>query len=425
MDNNFDDIINFYKSDEISSKANRFKNQVEDFFKLNHKLHSYPLPAIHTIKSRIKSFESLVGKLNRKTNEGKIINKENFFTQITDLIGIRVLHIYLEQFEIIHTEILSQIDNGEWEFYEEPKAYSWDDDTINIYKELGINTIKKDQYTSVHYVVRIKNRDDKPIYCEIQVRTLFEEIWGEIDHTINYPNKTFSIACQSQLKDLSKMIMTGRGMVDSVLKSHREYLQNQNIDAKSNNNGQIIEIVSSNNEKINKFIQNGKSNKNKASHTLLIFSDYAKADEKFPIFESNILTQIISNLRIYNWYVQNPAIELLLEQDLNTLEENQDNSDRLFVLGRNIYQSACGGANNSVDLIQNFISFFEKNSDYVINNIFSGILYEIYFDSKNNLRQNLKANFKNEVFALKVIIRLEESANFIKESLNLTRFNLQ
>ena len=45
------------------------------------------------------------------------------------------------------------------------------------------------------------------ICCEIQVRTLFEEIWGEIDHTINYPHSTESIACKEQLKVLTKLII--------------------------------------------------------------------------------------------------------------------------------------------------------------------------------------------------------------------------
>ncbi|WP_315782452.1 hypothetical protein [Bradyrhizobium sp. SZCCHNPS1003] len=32
-------------------------------------------------------------------------------------------------------------------------------------------------------------RPDSPLSCEIQVRTLFEEIWGEIDHQLNYPRR--------------------------------------------------------------------------------------------------------------------------------------------------------------------------------------------------------------------------------------------
>ena len=37
-------------------------------------------------------------------------------------------------------------------------------------------------YRSVHYIIKYKG-----IYLEIQVRTLFEEGWGEIDHAVVYP----------------------------------------------------------------------------------------------------------------------------------------------------------------------------------------------------------------------------------------------
>lgn len=40
---------------------------------------------------------------------------------------------------------------------------------------------KESYYTSVHYLV--KPKEESSIICEIQVRTLFEEIWGGIDHT--------------------------------------------------------------------------------------------------------------------------------------------------------------------------------------------------------------------------------------------------
>ncbi len=139
----FSPIIDHFKSKEIQSKALRFKNQVEDFFKLNINLNNSNLPIIHTIKSRIKNEKSLLDKIKRKKSEGKIIDENNLTHEITDLTGVRILHIYLEQFPYIHQEILSQIDNEEWEFYESPKAYSWDDEAITLYRNLGINTQKK------------------------------------------------------------------------------------------------------------------------------------------------------------------------------------------------------------------------------------------------------------------------------------------
>ena len=60
--------------------------------------------------------------------------------------------------------------------------------------------------------------------CEIQVRTLFEEIWGEIDHSINYPHRTNSIACVEQIRVLSKLVSTGTRLSDAIFKSYEDHL---------------------------------------------------------------------------------------------------------------------------------------------------------------------------------------------------------
>lgn len=390
----FNEIIDFYKSNEIQSKALRFKNQVEDFFKLNPNLFDIHLPIVHTVKSRLKNDNSLLDKLNRKKEDGKIITLENFTKEVTDLVGVRILHLYLEQFPSIHKEIMSQIENEEWEFYENPKAYSWDDEAIALYENLGIKTQKKEQYTSVHYVIRIKNNDSNPIYCEIQVRTLFEEIWGEIDHTINYPHKTDSVACKEQLKNLSNMIMTGRGMVDSIFKSHKEY-----IDSKASKD-KVEETLQENLKKI-------------------VYSDTTLADKYFALInEDNYLIKIISNLKVHNWYTsQNPAIELLLEQDLNKLQESKENAEILFVLGRNIYQAACGNAEKAIEFIKNLNNFFIKNSDFVIHHLYSGMFYEVYFDSLNDLRENSKSFFLDDLYSLERNPRLKSSIEFLRNAL--------
>lgn len=82
-------------------------------------------------------------------------------------------------------------------------------------------------YRSVHYVVKPNNPN--PTCCEIQVRTLFEEIWGEIDHNINYPHKTDDIACKEQLRVLSKLVSTGTRLADSIFRTYEDHNIQQNI----------------------------------------------------------------------------------------------------------------------------------------------------------------------------------------------------
>lgn len=222
---NLKKTIDFFNKPNIQFQLQSFRNRVRDFFDNNPVF--YETLIIHSVKSRLKESLHLEEKIKRKQNQKGIeITQENLFSEVTDLIGIRVLHLYFDQFHIIHQEIMKQIEQGEWVLFEEPKAYTWDPDTAELFNNLGIKTIRKDSYTSMHYVIK-PNANENAICCEIQVRTLFEEIWGEIDHSINYPNKTESIACSEQLKVLSKLSSTGTRLADSIFRSHIEHTNNK------------------------------------------------------------------------------------------------------------------------------------------------------------------------------------------------------
>lgn len=195
---------------------------VEVFFKEHPLLNKKNRPIIHSIKSRLKEPSHLEEKLNRKLKKGIEIDENNIFDTITDFIGVRVLHLHQQQFESIHKAINDKIATGDWIFVESPKAYTWDPESESFYKSLGLETEVRDTfYTSIHYLVKPNNKNF--VCCEIQVRTLFEEIWGEIDHTINYPAPTESIACKEQLRVLSKLVSTGTRLADSIFKSHTEH----------------------------------------------------------------------------------------------------------------------------------------------------------------------------------------------------------
>ena len=61
------------------------------------------------------------------------------------------------------------------------------------------------------------------IKCEIQVRTLYEEVWGEIDHSLNYPYKCDSLSCKEQLKVLAQLTAAGTRLANSIVKSKTEF----------------------------------------------------------------------------------------------------------------------------------------------------------------------------------------------------------
>lgn len=218
-ENQFEETIRFYNGKEF--ELEQFLVGVVHFFEKNPRLNKKPFPIIHSIKSRFKDPEHLKDKLERKLAKGTTVTADNLFEEINDLIGVRILHLYQDQFPFIHNEILDKINSGDWKFVEPPKAYSWDPETKTLYDGLEIETeIRDTYYTSVHYVIKPNN--ENRVCCELQVRTLFEEIWGEIDHSINYPHATENLACKEQLRVLSKLVSTGTRLADSIFRTFND-----------------------------------------------------------------------------------------------------------------------------------------------------------------------------------------------------------
>lgn len=180
-----------------------------------------PTPVIHSLKVRLKDWSHLEGKIQRKQADGVEITKDNVFDRITDFAGIRVIHLHQAQFTPIHACIQKQIESHDWVLFEPPKAYTWDPESRAFFEGHGLAVqVKESFYTSIHYVV--KPRLDSIATCEIQVRTLFEEIWGEIDHAINYPTPTTNVSCREQIRVLARLVGAGSRLADSIFKTYEQ-----------------------------------------------------------------------------------------------------------------------------------------------------------------------------------------------------------
>ncbi len=208
--------------DEKKHELYIFLSGVQQWFSSHPALAEPGFPVVHSVKARLKNREHLREKLSRKWDDGAPINRGTVFERVTDLAGVRVLHLYQDQFPQIHSELMNKVNVlKDWYLPEAPKAYTWDPESKLFFEKLGVTVhIKESFYTSVHYL--IKPRADSPVCCEIQVRTLFEEIWGEVDHGLNYPVPSEILSCREQLRVLAKMVGAGSRLVDSIFRSARD-----------------------------------------------------------------------------------------------------------------------------------------------------------------------------------------------------------
>ena len=174
-----------------------------------------------SVKSRMKDWQPLREKVQRKSSTEDPITPENIFDRITDIAGVRVLHLFQAQFTQIHAAINEKLDSQDWVLYEQPKAFTWDPESQDFFADHGLSVeVRESLYTSIHYV--IKPREDSPVSCEIQVRTLFEEIWGEIAHLVNYPEPADSVTCREQIGVLARLVGAGSRLADSIWRIYSE-----------------------------------------------------------------------------------------------------------------------------------------------------------------------------------------------------------
>jgi ppGpp synthetase/RelA/SpoT-type nucleotidyltranferase len=176
-------------------------------------------PYIHFIKYRVKDSDNLRSKLLRKARKGEIVNKSNLFEVITDLAGIRIIHLHTTQMQAIHKAILAILGEQQLRLVEEPSANCWDIEYEQIFASYGIKPrSRSSMYTTVHYVIRANQKTN--VTCEVQVRTLMDEVWGEVSHRVNYPIESTNVSCQDQLKILARITSGGTRLVDSIFRSH-------------------------------------------------------------------------------------------------------------------------------------------------------------------------------------------------------------
>jgi putative GTP pyrophosphokinase len=180
------------KSDELNEIAKDFDSQRPQ---LSHTANFIAnslqgIPAVHSVKVRLKSQEGLIAKIIRKRIEDaeRIITIENYRREITDLVGARALHLLKDQWKPVSDYI-----RANWEAHEAPVAYHRRGDPGEVIAAFNSADLVPQEhqagYRSIHHV--IKCSPTKLVHLvEIQVRSLMEEAWSEIDHRVRYPRKS-------------------------------------------------------------------------------------------------------------------------------------------------------------------------------------------------------------------------------------------
>ena len=123
---------------------------------------------IEHVKSRVKSPESILKKINRKDLE---ISKASIKENIRDIAGIRIVCSFISDIYTISEMIQSQKDLK----IVECKDY--------------IKNPKPNGYQSLHLILQIPvfmSDGVEEVYVEIQIRTVGMDFWASLEHKIFY-----------------------------------------------------------------------------------------------------------------------------------------------------------------------------------------------------------------------------------------------
>ena len=128
----------------------------------------YDRNPIETIKSRLKSQESILKKMNRK---GIPVSIEAMEREIDDIAGVRVICSFVEDVYMLADCLLQQ------------------DDITLLEKKDYIRHPKDSGYRSLHLIVQVPiflQNEKRPMKVEVQIRTLAMDLWASQEHKLRY-----------------------------------------------------------------------------------------------------------------------------------------------------------------------------------------------------------------------------------------------
>ncbi|ABL66070.1 GTP pyrophosphokinase [Chlorobium phaeobacteroides] len=185
-------------------------------------LNNNAVSKIYLTKYRIKKQESVYLKTKRK-------NKS--LDEINDYGGLRLLCLFEDDIFDVHNDFVRMLHAKHYEL-KCCSAYNWNVKSIDKLRgeidryfdknKYVFEKIKKTSgYKSVHYVVKQSGLDAE--WIEVQLRTLVQDVWGELEHSISYKKGGIHPHIKKSFSLLSKELIN----IESLLSYLKEVNQKE------------------------------------------------------------------------------------------------------------------------------------------------------------------------------------------------------
>ncbi len=157
----FDTLMSYYQC-AIMEVETKFKVLSEEYSL------EYDRNPIESIKSRVKSLESLLKKIRKKNIPLTMTSIEE---NIQDIAGVRVICSFQDDIYTLADCFLSQ------------------DDVILLEKKDYIKNPKPSGYRSLHLIIQIPiflQEGKRMVTVEVQLRTIAMDFWASLEHKLRY-----------------------------------------------------------------------------------------------------------------------------------------------------------------------------------------------------------------------------------------------
>ena len=163
------------------------------------------------VSYRIKSPESLREKILRHNFYIKYKTPENLINNLSDLIGFRIECRFIEDEKKIYDDIVElfkiELEDG---YYTNP---------LNSNIMLDLKTKQPQKQKNGFEIYKIDGKyvkDDVSVNFELQIKSLVNVFWGEIDHRILYKNFNYMLT-EDFFRDIMSSIKDNLSMIDRQL----------------------------------------------------------------------------------------------------------------------------------------------------------------------------------------------------------------
>ncbi len=134
--------------------------------------------------------------------------------------------------------------------------------------------------------------------------------------------------------------------------------------------------------------------------------------------QSGCVDEYIDKLKSHNWYVQNPAINEITKIDSSRWKDNIEDRSSVFVLGRNILQSAEGSSASAISYMENFPKYIGKWDETFKKALIDGMLFEVFFNGEGKIRAyEFKATYFEELLRNIALCKVTNPYEFINDKL--------